>query len=520
VDYLELRQERDQFQHQYVLVGLRDGSSYRFDRRPDPKVPVDTVMRAGCKAVDTVQEVLSVGDMTLSNAIVRVQLDESVDLSLVLLICYAIATDEKAQRYTLQKFNCYFLAWTILVVVIRRAELQPTLPYIGLDLAEERVHSWGRRLHSLVSAARQDSTSESFIRWNGGTVDADDPRISDALQNAIHNTLYDGTELFIRKAWKNSQGWIRNVALEAMRQTIRAGMDRIVVHAVRTAADEALKATLVNLVRYAAIESTKQTIGALLWQSSRSQSRREALWVIVEELRDKVRQNVRESLLDVVQHLGWDGVQNRLEKELKKRLGRKLESRLIAELGATLTARLELKMEGPLRDELEDVLPLAMHAPSVGNHSGERQTRSLDGTERTQGTTKTTAERLTRSFLSGLADKMMAVPVQRLMKGISDEGAVPAFSSTIISRLSSPHRGTTKTTTELAEALLDSMPFQEGSRVPNVVRPPLNITVSLFNEPRYKHVEHPISKQTRSCQRYTRKRLCIRYPNECTSSIR
>jgi hypothetical protein len=115
---IQLRKEHDSFQHEYLLVLLADGYMCRIDRRPDPKVPVDTIMRNGCDAVDTVLEVPSWEDLPLSHMVeTRSYRNPSIDLSRILFICYSIRSDEKARRYTLQKFNCYFFAWTMLLLI-------------------------------------------------------------------------------------------------------------------------------------------------------------------------------------------------------------------------------------------------------------------------------------------------------------------------------------------------------------------------------------------------------------------
>jgi hypothetical protein len=91
----------------------------RIDRRPDPKVPIDTLMRNGCDAVDTIQEVASLEELPPSHVVEDyISLhDASIDLSRILLTGYSVRSDEKARRYTLQRFNCYFFAWTILLLI-------------------------------------------------------------------------------------------------------------------------------------------------------------------------------------------------------------------------------------------------------------------------------------------------------------------------------------------------------------------------------------------------------------------
>jgi hypothetical protein len=122
IDRLELRKQHDIFQHEYILVVLMNEHIYRFERRPDPKVPIDTIMRSGCAAVDTFRAVPTVLDAAFdSDRVVELRFQGEVDLSTVSLICYGIHQDNVTRRHSLQKFNCYFFAWAIIVVGLRHA---------------------------------------------------------------------------------------------------------------------------------------------------------------------------------------------------------------------------------------------------------------------------------------------------------------------------------------------------------------------------------------------------------------
>jgi hypothetical protein len=84
-------------------------------------VPVDTLMRWGCEAIDTIEEVASLGDLAPSQCVVSVIFDRTFpDIFAVLLVCQGIREDREAQRYTLQRYNCYFFAWAIVVLVCRQ----------------------------------------------------------------------------------------------------------------------------------------------------------------------------------------------------------------------------------------------------------------------------------------------------------------------------------------------------------------------------------------------------------------
>jgi hypothetical protein len=117
---LQLRKEHDPFQHEYLLAVLTNRSMFRMDCRPDPKLPVNTLMRYGCTAIDTLEEVSSIEEMNPSHCVIDVQCDNDYpDVVLLLRTCFAISSDETAKNYTIQKFNCYFYAWTNLLVLLR-----------------------------------------------------------------------------------------------------------------------------------------------------------------------------------------------------------------------------------------------------------------------------------------------------------------------------------------------------------------------------------------------------------------
>jgi hypothetical protein len=130
---VELRKEHDPFQHEYILLILHDDSYVRIDRRPDPDVPVDTLMRCGCRAIDTIQEVTSRHDLPKSHGILNVKVHSNAHLTIshILFICFGVHQDNKANRYTLQRYNCYFFSWTIIVLLLRFLADWSVIPWDG-----------------------------------------------------------------------------------------------------------------------------------------------------------------------------------------------------------------------------------------------------------------------------------------------------------------------------------------------------------------------------------------------------
>ncbi|KIM76271.1 hypothetical protein PILCRDRAFT_12877 [Piloderma croceum F 1598] len=85
----------------------------------NPDTPFDTLMKAGCTAYDTIEEVAW---EELDSCVVKLHWrgDQTIDLLFVLSICFGIHSDNQAKWYTLQHYNCYFLSWAIIVITMRK----------------------------------------------------------------------------------------------------------------------------------------------------------------------------------------------------------------------------------------------------------------------------------------------------------------------------------------------------------------------------------------------------------------
>jgi hypothetical protein len=150
IDKLQLRKDHQHpYYHEYVIVTTRGGHTYRIDRRPDAHAAFDTIMKDGCTAYDTIEEVLptSLKDLFgISDCVVELRWrgEQCIDLLFILSICFRIRNDKWASRYTLQHYNCYFLSWIIIVIVARHTttwedELNTAL---RRDVWAEGFHDW------------------------------------------------------------------------------------------------------------------------------------------------------------------------------------------------------------------------------------------------------------------------------------------------------------------------------------------------------------------------------------------
>ena len=144
IEKLQLRRDlQPPYYHEYIVVFTQGGHTYRVDRRPDPDAPFDTIMRAGCKPYDTIQAVESRSLRELekvSDCMVEVHWHgkPTIDLLFILSICFALRQDESAKQYTLQRYNCYFLSWTIIMAVVRKMAAWETR--LGDVMSEAFLH--------------------------------------------------------------------------------------------------------------------------------------------------------------------------------------------------------------------------------------------------------------------------------------------------------------------------------------------------------------------------------------------
>ncbi|KAF8347164.1 hypothetical protein F5887DRAFT_1281283 [Amanita rubescens] len=137
---LELRKERDHFKHEYIVIYLDNGWVHRIDRRPIKGPNFEPISKEGCEAEDSLTPV--------SNAdleVIRSETDAEItlefgsnkpDLYNVIAVAVAIRLDPRTKNYTLQQYNCYFVARSIITLVTRHCLLQSSPTY---DLRWDRV---------------------------------------------------------------------------------------------------------------------------------------------------------------------------------------------------------------------------------------------------------------------------------------------------------------------------------------------------------------------------------------------
>ncbi|KEP46146.1 hypothetical protein V565_216270, partial [Rhizoctonia solani 123E] len=121
VHALQLRREREgPYFHQFVVFELKDGGGlFRIDRRlrPDEDAPLNSLKDEGIPAYDTIEPVATWDDplFPASDCLISIEFKVNVYLALILKICRAIQDHPLAKVYTLQRYNCYFFAQTIML---------------------------------------------------------------------------------------------------------------------------------------------------------------------------------------------------------------------------------------------------------------------------------------------------------------------------------------------------------------------------------------------------------------------
>jgi len=168
IEKLQLRKFlQPPYYHECIVVFTQGGHTYRVDRRPDPDAPFDTIMKAGCKPYDTVQAIESRILKELekaSDCVVELHWHgkPTIDLLFVLSICFALRQDEHAKQYTLQKYNCYFLSWAIIMVAVRKMATWET----RVDAVMSMLFFERKQIYHATRAALQE-LSEGDLRALG-----------------------------------------------------------------------------------------------------------------------------------------------------------------------------------------------------------------------------------------------------------------------------------------------------------------------------------------------------------------
>lgn len=122
VDWLELRKEREESQHEFIILRTNN-DFYRIERRPSKGTGIGAKLQ-GCKAADTIthldqhdyQKIWASADIKILVAFYH---DPKPDLYSLFAFSNAIRDDPDAEKYTLAQFNCYFFARALILLITR-----------------------------------------------------------------------------------------------------------------------------------------------------------------------------------------------------------------------------------------------------------------------------------------------------------------------------------------------------------------------------------------------------------------
>lgn len=267
--HLQYRKERESpFFHEYIVVELAGGEHVcRFDRRGDVHTRANAFTLEGMKAEDTAHVIAKSDRETNfyqdiednSDLLLRIHFPKGEDLLAVLGICFGVQSDDRTKAYTLTRFNCYFLSWTIITATTRRLvdwaslgkdeskwkELVKTTidgldnnPTPGNALKAKTRAFFGRKRKTEPEPAPA-STPGDLVPFKG----------TEYLVNTLHKALI-ATRLILQ----------RSLAELILRTTVQEAMREISYKSAKAAAEEAARSHASWAARDAAMESVIETL--------------------------------------------------------------------------------------------------------------------------------------------------------------------------------------------------------------------------------------------------------------------
>ncbi|KAF9516862.1 hypothetical protein BS47DRAFT_611028 [Hydnum rufescens UP504] len=241
----------------------------RLDRRGNGDTPMEAVTINGTESFDTIENVDSLSDLDKTSyclAELHCQ-GRGVDLSNIIKICFGI--HKEAQRYTLQRFNCYFFSWTILVATARHAVQWEMLPF------DSPWETLSRTLADALSMKAADALIDMIV--DGGVI------IMMTIHLKLKSQLLRAVSSRARLAWMMPR-WLIRLALRAMIQTTwRSKMRTFLRLRLRSPLLSALQPTL----RGALANLRASTLRTTLWKDD-----------VGNAMRDAARRDVMASLLN------------------------------------------------------------------------------------------------------------------------------------------------------------------------------------------------------------------------------
>jgi hypothetical protein len=224
-------ERRESFKHEFILIFMDNGRIYRIERRPLGGANPDAILLKGAEAEDAITVVgydgLEVIHIETDAEIILSFKETKPDLYAIIAICVAIHLDPETTNYTLEHYNCYFLARTIIALISRYCLLQAcsadkSLRWDCITKSAISCHIFGEDWNKLRTAIRMAMATriekllldtfkkaagtltakgwnqlESIVRKvvHGKVVMRQEIDVDEEVQRAVNEWILDATEL-------------------------------------------------------------------------------------------------------------------------------------------------------------------------------------------------------------------------------------------------------------------------------------------------------------------------------------
>ncbi|KAF8637536.1 hypothetical protein AX17_002762 [Amanita inopinata Kibby_2008] len=325
---LELRKERENFRHEFVVVYLEGGDIYRIDRRPLGGGNADTISSNGCEAEDSIlfvnkKEYEAIRSNTDTEVTLGIGTGKKLDLYAVIAICVSVRMDPQAKSYTLQLYNCYFLARTIVTLMVRHFLLQTHVSRHGLQ--------W--------DSVTETAISNYIFHDDWDVLDAEmKAAVTAVLVEMLWPVVKVDAEPIVekRKQWEQ----LETITKDVIHDTVKDSLQNLVDDSVKTAMNEWV------------LEATSATLwhGDLGDNLSAARYRLAYETVTMDVLRESVKPELQRALPG--------NMKSRLGHMLPRPLLSRLPESLLANLPAEVLARIPIRVIEKLPDDLLHKLPV------------------------------------------------------------------------------------------------------------------------------------------------------------------
>ncbi|KAG8717950.1 hypothetical protein FRC08_006292 [Ceratobasidium sp. 394] len=287
--HLQYRKERDApFYHEYIVVELDNNTVCRFDRRGDVATRAGAFTTEGITAEDTAhviqkQEVHYTNIEKNSDMQLRIHFPGGQDLLTILGICYGVQKDDETRAYTLTRYNCYFLSWTIITATARRT--------VDWALLGKDTNKWEELVRTTIEGLTSDTPSlKSRIKDGARTILGLGRKNGSEPSSGLDAIPFVGATYLIntlRKALFNTRSHIQQSLSQLIFQTtVEGSVRQISDESAQKAAFEAAQNHAGQAARDAAMEAIIETMwrtilnsenGAQLWEDQ-CKFTEEAVW--------------------------------------------------------------------------------------------------------------------------------------------------------------------------------------------------------------------------------------------------